>query len=230
MSDLPVEQVAHATEVVDAVMSDMVTESHRGIALVGVNYLEAQLKALLRAFLVDSSAEVDQLFQQRGPLGDFDSKLKMAYCLGLLTSQEYHDLKIIQWVRNRFAHHPDYKSFTHADIRQRCRDFWFISEEDTRANLQYLHTLNPEISPTAENVAHISFIFVVAVLCGALSIRDTAVTRRAVYTEGFVNKGFLGKMAQDTLAQMAEPASGTENSTPPSSNGAPEPERSAAVN
>ena len=58
---------------------------------------------MIRLFMVENCEDVDQLFTGMNPLSTFSARIRIAYALGLVTEDEYHDLKIIKDVRNRFA-------------------------------------------------------------------------------------------------------------------------------
>jgi len=77
-------------------------ESHRGAALVAAALLDLNLEDLLRAYLVDDHAEVEYLLGTG--LQSYGARIRVAYALGLVTEDESNDLRVIQSVRNYFAH------------------------------------------------------------------------------------------------------------------------------
>ncbi len=62
------------------------------------------LEMLLRAFLISDEECVDKLMGIDRPLGTLWSRIRLAYCLGLIGPDTYHDLEVIREVRNLFAH------------------------------------------------------------------------------------------------------------------------------
>lgn len=83
-------------------------ESPRAAIIMGAAFLDAQLRELIANFLIDEKNVVEELLgnDDKGerPLSSFSSRTKTAYCLGLISRDEYEDLNIIRKIRNRFAH------------------------------------------------------------------------------------------------------------------------------
>jgi len=99
-------------------------ESDRGAALISATLLEADLRSLIAAFLIEDEDEINRLLGSDEywdcPLGTFGARIRAAYCLGLISRDEFHDLGIIRRVRNNFAHELDTMSFGDEQIRNRC--------------------------------------------------------------------------------------------------------------
>ena len=98
-------------------------ESDRGAALIGAALLDGHLCLLIASFLIDDKNEVNELLginSYYSPLGTFSARIRAAYCLGLISRDEFHDLRIIQRIRNAFAHELDSSSFGSEQIRDRC--------------------------------------------------------------------------------------------------------------
>lgn len=93
-------------------------ESDRAAAILGATYLDECLRELIANFLVDDSTEVDKLLG--GPLQFFGSRVRASYCMGLISEDEYHDLKIIRDVRNDFAHDLHGLSFSTPSVIKQC--------------------------------------------------------------------------------------------------------------
>ena len=98
-------------------------ESDRGAALVCAAYLDDALAALLRAALADDPAKVDSLLEQDGT---FSARIKLAYCMGLITAAEARNLDIIRGIRNKpFAHQFDTGGFGDPTVKDRCGNLTF---------------------------------------------------------------------------------------------------------
>jgi len=95
-------------------------KSDRASAILGATYLETSLKQLIVCFLIDDPKATHQLLNEEGPLGSFHARLKAAYCMGLLSKTEYHDLNLIIEIRNMFANAIEINSFTNNEIRDKC--------------------------------------------------------------------------------------------------------------
>lgn len=95
-------------------------ESDRAAAIVGAAFLDEQIKEYIKQFLVDNEKVVSELFAPDRSLGAFGSRIQIAFALGLLTEDEYHDLKVIQGIRNTFAHDLHGLTCEDAWIKQQC--------------------------------------------------------------------------------------------------------------
>jgi hypothetical protein len=121
-------------------------ESDRGIALVGAAYLDEGLAVLLESFLIQGKKDVQEVLRrgQFAPLGTFSARTKAAYCLGLISKNEYEDLNSIRGIRNDFAHQRTDMFFTHTSLEQKCRqlllwkhfEFW-LNEWSPREIFQF---------------------------------------------------------------------------------------------
>lgn len=77
-------------------------ESNRGAALVAAALLDLNLEDLLRTFMIDDPVEVEYLLGSG--LQSYGARIRVAYALGLVSDDEANDLRVIQSVRNYFAH------------------------------------------------------------------------------------------------------------------------------
>lgn len=82
-------------------------ENDRALAIVGATFLDTQLEHLARSFLIEDQSEVDKLLSYDQPLGTFGNRIRMAYCLGLISKTIRDDLRLVAKIRNRFAHDLD---------------------------------------------------------------------------------------------------------------------------
>jgi DNA-binding MltR family transcriptional regulator len=113
--------VPSTTEDWNAFSEELHKESDRAAAVLGAAFLDALLEDLLRTFFVDDAAETGPLFTPDGPAGAFGARIRLAYGLGLLAREEYQDLRIVQKVRNRFAHELHGLTFSDQSIADQCR-------------------------------------------------------------------------------------------------------------
>lgn len=103
-------------------MNEFQQESDRAAAVLGATYLETRLEVLLREYFIEDEGAANGLFGVGRPLGTFDARRQLAYVLGLLTQEENEQLKWIQEIRNRFAHHLHNLQFTDEWVASRCRE------------------------------------------------------------------------------------------------------------
>jgi hypothetical protein len=95
-------------------------ETDRGCALVAGSYLDAELKKLLKANLVEDKPTFEKLFAQDRPLGSFSARIDCSYLIGLIPRTARQDLHLIRKIRNNFAHELWNLSFDSPSIRSRC--------------------------------------------------------------------------------------------------------------
>lgn len=86
--------------------------------------MDGWLVRLLQSVMIDDSKVVGSLLgDERNadcPLSSFSARIKTAYCLGLLTKNEFHDLNLIRKIRNRCAHRLHGFSFDEEEIVGWC--------------------------------------------------------------------------------------------------------------
>jgi DNA-binding MltR family transcriptional regulator len=95
-------------------------ESDRATAVLGAALLDAKVLQLLTAFLVDDKKQVESLLDVEQPLGSFGARIRMAYCLGLVTKSLFEILTTIKGIRNTFAHQLHGLSFQSPHIAKEC--------------------------------------------------------------------------------------------------------------
>jgi len=105
-------------------------------------FLDEHLRELIQGFLIDKPKESELLLGDDRPLGSFGARIRLAYGLGLLTEEEFHDLKIVKSVRNAFAHRIHGLSFLDHEIQGFCSSFkMFSANKNYSPRDAYLHTL-----------------------------------------------------------------------------------------
>jgi DNA-binding MltR family transcriptional regulator len=104
----------------DAIL-ELNSETARATAVVGAAITDAILtESLLRQF-PRAGRTRDELFKSAGGrLGDYDTKSKLAYTLGIVSKQAFEDIQAIGEIRNKFAHRLDISSFDHKSIVSLC--------------------------------------------------------------------------------------------------------------
>lgn len=90
---------------VKLILDGLDSETDRAAALVSAALLDTALERLIRHSLKRKDSELNnQLFQQRGPLGDFYSKIIVASAFGVISEALAGELTIVRNIRNVFAH------------------------------------------------------------------------------------------------------------------------------
>lgn len=102
---------------IEAILDDLRKESDLAVAITGTALAEAALERLLQSKLHFRDAEFqNQLFQNRGPLADFNGKILVAQAFGIITSPIAEELHSARAIRNVFAHSKIPLTFAHAAI------------------------------------------------------------------------------------------------------------------
>jgi len=105
--------------------NELQKETPRGAVIIAGAFLDAQLRVLLSKFLVDDPKIVDELIgsdkHSDCPLSTFSSRIKAAYCLGLIGKGIYQDLNAVRKIRNKFAHKTHGYSFDEPEIVNWCK-------------------------------------------------------------------------------------------------------------
>ncbi len=84
---------------------DIKGDSDRAAAITLAAYLESLLEDVLNQQFVDlSKGEYREIFGGDGPLATIESKLNIAYAMGLIDKNDKVELKLAFRIRNRFAH------------------------------------------------------------------------------------------------------------------------------
>lgn len=99
-------------------------QSDAVIALMGAAYLERALEALIESrFRPLAADEHARIFSGRGggSLGTFAAKIDMAYAMKLLAPIARDDLKLVNHLRNTFAHSLHKVSFSNPTIEADCK-------------------------------------------------------------------------------------------------------------
>lgn len=88
----------------------------------GAALLETALERLIKHSLKRKDKELNnQLFQQRGPMGDFYSKIIVASAFAVISESLAAELTIIRNVRNVFAHATANLSFEIPEIKSEIK-------------------------------------------------------------------------------------------------------------
>jgi len=91
--------------------------AERSYAIIAGVSLEEALGKLLINFLVDQKQSRDLL---DGALGSFVARINYAYCLGLISPDEFADLHLMRKIRNHFAHGQEGCSFDDEEVKNLC--------------------------------------------------------------------------------------------------------------
>jgi len=98
----------------DRIMVGLHQQNDRAAAIVGASLVESTLQELIGSAMLNNALDLpEKLFENRGPLSDFNSKILIAQAFGLISDRMASDLQRIRKVRNCFAHarvHVDFET------------------------------------------------------------------------------------------------------------------------
>lgn len=88
----------------------------RALVLTLAAFAEDTLGELLMAFFLPSAASRSLVTGFNAPLGNFSSRIKAAYALGLISRGQFNDLQHLREIRNKFSHTWKPISFTDPSV------------------------------------------------------------------------------------------------------------------
>lgn len=112
------------------IVKELDNSSPRATVIVAASTLELHLEQLLEGFLIADVKKVEELISSSNtsaPLGNFGSKIKACYLLGLISEELYNDLEIVRKIRNRFAHQLHGCNFTEQSVVDMIKNFYFVN-------------------------------------------------------------------------------------------------------
>ena len=93
----------------------------RVAAIIETTSVEDSLEdAILHKMVKLNNTEYSDLFVGDAPLGNYGTKIKLGYALGIFGRQTRRDLDTIRWIRNTFAHSGKLLSFDTKEVADSC--------------------------------------------------------------------------------------------------------------
>lgn len=141
---------------VEKILDSLRDEHDLQVAILASSLVEASLERLLLSkFKSRSSNLIGQIFNNRGPLSDFHSKILIAHAFHVITPAMADELHSIKAVRNAFAHTKIPLSFDHENIAVEVKGLRL-------ANALKLYGEDPQLKLTLGNKN--SFLLIVRLL------------------------------------------------------------------
>lgn len=103
-------------------------DSDRAVAIVAASLVESRLQQMLVSHMVQDHKCLNSLFNSSGPLGSFSAKIRLAFVMGLTSTQFTQELENMKKIRNEFAHRIHVYSFEEKTIADRCRNFAIVDD------------------------------------------------------------------------------------------------------
>lgn len=113
-------------------------ENDRSLAISGAAIIDQQLKDLLHIYFIESPKDTNSLLSPTGALGALGVRNQLSYVLGLIDEPTYKDIKLIQKIRNIFAHAHFKIDFSDPKINSLASNLeipqWVGEPEDEKPN------------------------------------------------------------------------------------------------
>lgn len=103
----------------------------RGLILSLAAFAEDSLGSLLKSFMLSVDATNNLLEGFNAPLGNFSSRIRAAYALGLITKDQFEDLEHLRKIRNKFSHTWQPISFSEPTITGHIKALNYSYIDDT---------------------------------------------------------------------------------------------------
>lgn len=118
-----------------ALVQELDAQSDRGVAIVGVAWIEEALTAAIHAFLEKNKNAWERLFRKSGPLSSLSAKIDIARLLAMTSDAIYSDLHTLREIRNEFAHtildkNEKPLSFETPHIKDKCMSLKCVKHEN----------------------------------------------------------------------------------------------------
>lgn len=113
-----------APKELEGIMKSLSQETDRSAAIIAAGVIEGLLEKIIIHKLTNKDSNlVGQLFNNRGPMSDFHSKILIASAFGIISKNAEQDLTKIKTIRNVFAHAIHAISFDIPEIDNEIRGF-----------------------------------------------------------------------------------------------------------
>lgn len=107
---------------IEAILDELRESSDIAAAVTGAAIVEARLEAVIRSRFRSARADLPaRIFENRGPLSDFNSKILVAEAFGYITGPMAQELQSVRAVRNAFAHAKHSLTFAHDVVERKVR-------------------------------------------------------------------------------------------------------------
>lgn len=103
-------------------IEDFRSGEDRTVAVIGGASTESALRArILEKMAQLSNTQFNEIFLGNGPLSTFSAKIKIAFALGIISSEITRNAEIIKEIRNAFSHTQHHMDFNTAQVSDACR-------------------------------------------------------------------------------------------------------------
>jgi len=178
----------------DEEMQNVVTNlkplGHYAVAVIGMAYIDRALVLLLKSsFIKLDKDDHNRVFDGvTGILSGSDPKIRIAYATKLISASMYHDLIIMNAMRNAFAHSLNAASFDHEEIKADCLSLKALRSARENHNITTYNAFEQPIDIFIESVV----AFYMGIRDAIRAIQDNEKIRVAPYRD-FFHESLRGK-------------------------------------
>lgn len=165
--------------------------------------VERRLNALFETAVCRDQEVFNELFQPSGALGNYATKVRLAYLLGWIGPEFYRDLVTLAKIRNRFAHEITAKDFSDQKIQA-----WLNNLKTYKAIPKQLEEAKKHLETRPERKQETGFDkdkLVVEILADALT--DPQLAFRISIDGMLWNLDLIRKALEARLKELAGPTS-----------------------
>lgn len=155
-------------EYVNQITQELLRVSDRARAVLLGAEIDRYLKQMLEAHFLPKARKKEKLLDESGPLGTFEARIEVAYRLGLLRPEWYHDLQVISEIRDAFAHGLVGMNLSTSPARELCANLICGKKWIEHGR---------KLDPNAEDNPQTRFVASGVVLLGHLCVVQTELKR-----------------------------------------------------
>jgi len=115
----------------EAMEQEFYGESDRACVILQASWVELMVERAIRSMLRAEGAS--KIFDTNGPLGQFSDKILLGYGLEIFGTKTRHDLDLIRYLRNGFAHCQLPLRFSTPEVKAICNNLHLPDIEHNRA-------------------------------------------------------------------------------------------------
>lgn len=168
----------------------------RALVLTLAAFAEDTLGDLLSAFMIPSTASRSLVTGFNAPLGNFSSRIKAAFALGLISKGQFDDLQHLREIRNKFSHTWKPISFADRSVEGHLKAIRF-----GRMMKDYPETLQRKLLVAFQNL----------LIELQVAVKSVEEGKRATFVGVHLITGFHGKTFEEKLERAAEELTRTQS-------------------
>jgi DNA-binding MltR family transcriptional regulator/predicted RNA-binding Zn-ribbon protein involved in translation (DUF1610 family) len=110
----------------ESVLQVLDHDSDRAVAIIVGSMIEARLQRAILARVHRDKKIEERCLQASGPLGNFSTKIDLAFMLGIVSHTAHADLVLMKEIRNLFAHDLSVKDFRSQRMKDKADNFKLV--------------------------------------------------------------------------------------------------------